>query len=226
MTRFSHSSRNILNRHTATRFGSSSLFDRIARAICEAECLPRKELYEAWEAAKRIRRLLRGGPIVELAAGHGLLSAILILLDDTSPTATCVDIKRPPSQARVLAALENHWPRLAGRVEYVESRLEDVQVSTDSLVVSVHACGPLTDKVLDLALAARSRVAVLPCCHDLRTCDVGPFAGWLDGPLAVDAARAARLQQAGYKVKTARIPAEVTPKNRLLLGWPERIASQ
>ena len=220
MNEFSTSSRNVLNRHTVARFTGDTLFDRIARAVCAAECLPRKELFEAWESAKRIRRRLRGGPIVELAAGHGLLSAILLILDDTSPTATCVDINRPPSQARVLAALTECWPRLAGRVRFSESCLEDVTATSDSLVVSVHACGVLTDKVLDVALAARSRVAVLPCCHDLRACDLGPFAGWLDGPLAVDVTRAARLQQAGYTVQTAQIPAEITPKNRLLLGWP------
>ena len=66
----SRSSRNVLNRHTAERFAGDPLFARIARAVCEAECLPRKELFEAWESAKRIRRQMRGGPIVELAAGH------------------------------------------------------------------------------------------------------------------------------------------------------------
>ena len=219
MTDFSTSSRNVLNRYTAERFTGETLFARIARAVCEAECLPRKELYEAWESAKRIRRRLRGGPIVELAAGHGLLAAILIILDDSSPTATCVDIRRPPSQARVLTALTKVWPRLLDRIHFSESTIAETLVTPDSLVVSVHACGTLTDQVLDLALAARSRVAVLPCCHDLRACEAGPFAGWLDGPLAIDVARAARLQQAGYHVQTAQIPAAITPKNRLLLGW-------
>ncbi len=220
MSPLSRSSRNVLNRHTMAHFTGETLFDRIARAVCEAECLPRKELYEAWESAKRIRRRMRGGPIIELAAGHGLLAAILILLDDSSPTALCVDIKRPASQERALAALVSRWPRLAGRVQFTESRLEETVVPPESLLVSVHACGALTDQVLDLAIAAGSRVAVLPCCHDLRVCDTGPFAGWLDGPLAIDTMRATRLQVAGFKVQTALIPAEITPKNRLLLAWP------
>ena len=220
MNNLSRSSRNVLNRRTAVRFTGDTLFVRIARAVCQAECLPRKELYEAWETAKRVRRQMRGGPIVELAAGHGLLSAILILLDDTSATATCIDVKRPPSQARVLAALVEVWPRLKDRVHFIEGRIEDAEIPADALVVSVHACGSLTDQVLDLALAARSRVAVLPCCHDLETCDTGKLTGWMDGPLAVDATRAARLRSAGYQVQTARIPEAITPKNRLLMGWP------
>ena len=221
MDSFSRSSRNVLNRHTAARLTGDTLFARIGRAVCEAECLPRKEFFEAWETARRIRRQMRGGPIVELAAGHGLLSAILIILDDSSPAATCIDIKRPPSQPRVLAALERRWPRLRDRVRFAEAGIGDAVAPADGLLVSVHACGVLTDQVLDLAVKVRSRVAVLPCCHDLNRCDPGSLEGWLAGPLAVDATRVARLRQADFRVRTMRIPEDITPKNRLLLAWPE-----
>jgi hypothetical protein len=221
MDDLSRSSRNLLNHRTAERFLGDGLFARIARAVCEAECLPRKELFEAWETARRVRRRMRGGPIVELAAGHGLLSAILLILDDTSVSATCVDIRRPASQARVRTALERHWPRIEGRLQYLEARLEDTEVPPDALLVSVHACGLLTDQVLDLAVASRCRVAVLPCCHDLGRCDGGSLAGWMDPALAVDATRVARLRCEGFRVHTSRIPEEITPKNRLLMAWPE-----
>lgn len=221
MGHLSKSSRNPLNRRHLEHFTGDTLFDRIARAVCAADCLPRKELFEAWETARRVRRQMRGGPVVELAAGHGLLAAILLILDDSSPTATCVDIKQPPSFAAVLAAMEKHWPRLEGRIDFREEPMEDVNIPPGSLVVSVHACGPLTDQVLDLAIQARSRVAVLPCCHDLKTCDTGGLEGWMNGPLAIDAARVARLREAGYRVQTALIPEDITPKNRLLMGWPE-----
>jgi len=220
MDHLSRSTRNVLNLRTIERFSGETLFARIARAVCEAECLPRKELYEAWETARRVRRQMRGGPVLELAAGHGLLSAILIILDDTTEAATCVDIKQPPSHERLVAALEKHWPRLRGRVRYLEGKIEDTAVPPDGLLASVHACGVLTDQVLDLAIKARNRVAVLPCCHDLRQCDTGDLDNWMDGPLAVDATRVARLRQAGFRVRTAQIPADITPKNRLLLGWP------
>ncbi len=217
---FSRGSRNVLNRHTAQRFTGDTLFARIARAVCEAECLPRKELYEAWETAKRVRRHMRGGTVIELAAGHGLLAAILLILDDSSATATCIDIKQPPSQERVLAALAARWPRLHGRIRFRIAPMAATETRPTDLLVSVHACGELTDQVLDLAINGRTRVAVLPCCHDLRNCDKSDFSAWMDGPLAVDTARAVRLQQAGFQVRTAKIPAEITPKNRLLMGWP------
>ena len=70
-------------------------------------------------------------------------------------------------------------------------------------------------------MSARARVAVLPCCHDLNSGDPGALQGWLDGPLAIDATRVARLRSSGYRVITQTIPAEITPKNRLLLAEPE-----
>src|SRR5258705_11570224 len=68
---FSPSSKARLTDHDLDRFPGRTLFDRIARATCHAGCLPRKELYEAWEVARRVRRICRGGRIVDLAAGHG-----------------------------------------------------------------------------------------------------------------------------------------------------------
>ena len=73
--------------------------------------------------------------------------------------------------------------------------------------MSSHACGNLTDVVLDRAIAARARVAVLPCCHHLRTGDAGGLAGWVDRAAAIDIMRAVRLTQHGYRIWTQAIPA-------------------
>ncbi|MBI4886522.1 MAG: methyltransferase domain-containing protein [Acidobacteria bacterium] len=202
------------------RFPGASLFDRLARAVCHAGCLPRKELYEAWEMARRVRRVFRGGRIVDLAAGHGLLAHVLLILDDSSPEALSVDATLPPSSGRLHEVLVTAWPRLAGRVVFNEGPLESVALSDDDLVVSAHACGALADRVLDRASEVRARVAVLPCCHDLAVNDAGSLSGWLDGALAVDVMRVWRLEQRGYRVRTQTIPALITPQNRLLLGEP------
>jgi hypothetical protein len=217
---FSHGAKARLTRHDLARFPSDSLFDRVARAVCEAEVLPRKELYEAWEVARRTRRRARGGRVVDVAGGHGLLAHVMLLLDDTSPEALVVDPARPPSSDVVSAALTAAWPRLAGRVRYASRALDGVTLTADAVVVSSHACGALTDRVLDAAVEARARVAVLPCCHDADTCNAGPLTGWMDLALAVDTIRALRLEARNYRVWTQTIPAAITPKNRLLLGVP------
>jgi SAM-dependent methyltransferase len=212
------SSRNRLNERHLALFPGDTLFDRIARAVCRAGCLPRKELYEAWEVARRVHRRFRGGRVVDLASGHGLLAQILLLLDREIPLALAVDRRIPENAALLAAELESEWPRLAGRVRFIEKDIEQVSLLPDDIVVSVHACGALTDLVLERAMAAQCRVAVLPCCHDLRSADAGGLQGWLDGPLAVDVTRAALLRSRGYKIYTQTIPGDITPKNRLLMG--------
>src|SRR3990172_9418986 len=84
---FSPSSKARLTHRDFGRFAGSTLFDRIGRAVCQAGCLPRKELFEAWEVARRVRRRFRGGPVVDRGGGHGLLAQILLLLADSSPPA-------------------------------------------------------------------------------------------------------------------------------------------
>ena len=218
---FATSSKARLTPRDLGRFPGDSLFERLARAVCEAGCLPRKELYEAWEVARRARRLLRGGRVVDLAGGHGLLAQAMLLLDDSSPSALVVDKGLPASAARLHAAILEAWPRLADRVSFLTGELDDVALTDTDVVVSSHACGRLTDLVLDRAVAARARVAVLPCCHDLEACDTGHLSGWgVDAALAIDLVRALRLREGGYQVWTRMIPREITPKNRLLIGAP------
>ena len=218
--RFDPASRARLSPRDLERFRGATLFDRIGRAVCRADCLPRKELFESWEVARRARRRFRGGRVVDLACGHGLVAHLMLVLDDTSPSAVAID-RRLPESARVLAAaIVDAWPRLAGRVELRECALDEIALAPTDVVVSAHACGGLTDAVLARASEARARVVVLPCCHDAETNDDGGLRGWLDVSLAIDVTRAARLRAKGYHVLTQTVPRAITAKNRLLLGEP------
>ena len=151
---FSMSSKARLTERDLGRFPGDTVFERLARAVCRAGCLPRKELYEAWEMGRRIRRRFRGGRIVDFAAGHGLLSHVLLILDDSSPGALLVETVLPKSAARLHAVLVEVWPRLDGRITTADQPLESAPLITGDLVVSSHACGRLTDLVLDSAATA------------------------------------------------------------------------
>ncbi len=202
----------------ASLFAGNTLFDKIARAVCGAGTLPRKELHEAWEMAKRVRRRYRGGRIIDLACGHGLLAHIMLILDDSSKTAIAVDKKLPLNAGKLSEALITSWPRLKNRVIYKEVPVQEITILPDDIVVSAHACGSLTDLIIDKAMEQHARVAVLPCCHDLKESSTNGLEGWMDKTLAVDTARAVRLRSKGYRIVTQKIPNDITPKNRLLMG--------
>jgi hypothetical protein len=202
-------------------FSGNTLFDKIARAVCSAGTLPGKELFEAWEVARRVRRKYRGGRVVDLACGHGLLAHIMLLLDDSSEEALAVDLNFNENTVRLSQIIIDRWPRLKNRISFLNFRVQDINLNPDDIAVSVHACGQLTDTIIEATVRAGARLAVLPCCHDTKTGDLGGLDGWVDGPLAIDLTRAARLRAQGYCVITRTIPEEITPKNRLLMAHPK-----
>ena len=102
----------------------------------------------------------------------------------------------------------------------MKQRVEDLDLNPDDIVVSVHACGRLTDTIIEAAANAGARLAVLPCCHETKMSDQGGLGGWVDGPLAIDVTRAGLLRAKEYTVITRTIPEEITPKNRLLMAHP------
>src|SRR5689334_2938092 len=114
--RFDRSSRSVLAPCDLGRFPEPTLFARIARTVCAAACLPRKELYESWEVARRVRRRFRGGRVVDLACGHGLTAWIMMILDGSSPAALGVDVRIPASARPLHEALAREWPAVAARV--------------------------------------------------------------------------------------------------------------
>ena len=98
---------------------------------------------------------------MDLACGHGLVAWVMLLLDDTSKSAVAADTRLTPSAAPLAAALESAWPRLAGRVALEQRPIAEVTLHPDDVVVATHACGALTDAVIDRALAVRARMALL-----------------------------------------------------------------
>ena len=187
---FSHGSKSRLTEKDLGRFAGDTLRDRLGRAVCRAGVLPRKEFFEAWEVARRARRLFRGGRVMDLAAGHGLLAHVMLLLDDTSPRAVAVDTVLPPSAARLHDVLADAWPRLRNRVALVSAPLDDVALHESDLVVSAtHAArSPTAFSRTPPRRRPRRRPALL---SRVATCDAGALGGWLDAALAIDVRRAA-----------------------------------
>ncbi|MFT6234569.1 MAG: hypothetical protein ACJAZO_005092 [Myxococcota bacterium] len=220
MVHLFRSSRERLSNRDLHRFTGDSLMDSVATVICGAECLARKEFFESYEVAKRILRRHRGGPVVDLAGGHGLVGFFVALMDRGTGSIVVVDKRIPKSAARLREALSVKWPFITEKWNFEEGKVEDAVITSADRVLGIHACGRLTDAVLGLADKHRARVAVLPCCHSHATLDSGGLEGWMPMDVAIDATRAAMLKAANYQVFTTTISEDITPMNRMLLGTP------
>ena len=182
-TPFRRASRSRLSPTDARRFPGDDTFAAVARAVCFADVLPRKELFETWEAAlviteafgERLRGVSDGGEesedarVADLAGGHGFLALALLVLNPALRSAVVVDRRKPESHERLVSSLAKAFPklRLHARVRFVEASVAEAETQNATRVVfaAVHACGDLSDAVLALAVAARAPVALVPCCH-------------------------------------------------------------
>lgn len=206
--------------------------DPVAQAACRAGGVPCKEVFEALAVADAAAGVLALGAervaVVDLAAGHGLLGLAFALRLGRGRVRSvlAVDVKRPPTFNRIHAEVLRDNPWLAGRVRFAVGRLQGLRTEPKGgaddercVVLSAHACGDLTDAVLDLAVCSRCPVAVLPCCHVLRGRPTSAPPG-VAPDRHVDAERARGLREAGFRVVETTIASDITPKNRLILGEP------
>ena len=250
MRGISLSSRRKLKPIEAQRFAhmEPKLFCDLARVVCSTGVVPQKELHESWHMACSVHSefpdYIR---VADLAAGHGLLAWIFVLLARSAKTpilrtAVAIDIKRPKSADILAAAIIDHWPDLAGTFHYVEGSIDAVwsENGSKTLFVAAHACGSLSDRVLLAAINSQSALAIMPCCHSLRrqiqtleslslasglqtyTMDeVVTSASKIGQPKAIDQVRIDALTAMGYKIIESTISEEITSFNRIIMGKPQ-----
>jgi hypothetical protein len=155
----------------------------------------------------------------------------------------CIDKSMPRSSERVQLAMTKRWPELADRWDYVEGSLEGTVPAPTTLLVGVHCCGILSDKVIDLAIEGQAPLALVPCCHSkqcmsrkdreifettvMNTKNKGKDDCYATATSNfIDNLRMERLKNAGFTTQEARIPSAFTPKNRLILATPPNALSQ
>jgi len=217
-------------------------FSRLGRVCCSCGVVSAKEFLETYAAAEAME--FPQQRIADLAAGHGLLAWFLLVLKKTVTSTVCVDRRMPASAETIAEAMREAFPHLKDRSTYIEADMNACDPHPSCLLVSVHACGTLTDQLLNMAMESGSSFAVVPCCHTIRPGVYQPHAltglSWAevatqvherkqrisDKHLAVaqvvDDVRVQTMQAAGYSVTQVYLPASVTARNRLILGRPPK----
>lgn len=209
-------------------FPSDSLQDKLVRRLGQQGALPIKEIIECGELFERLRRRVRAPTVADLCCGHGLLGILFALFERRVEQVLLIDRRRPPSHAKALACAVEVGPWVADKITYQERRIDRPMppLPPGTSIVSAHACGSLTDRCLDLAIATRGAVAVMPCCYPKRAC---PAPRSLQQALglatAFDIARTYHLEAAGYSTHWSAIPPVITPMHRILVARPGRQGS-
>lgn len=93
-----------------------------------------------------------------------------------------------------------------------------------TIIVSTHACGSLTDEVIQYAINVHAAsLAVMPCCYTGTDAGV-PFGvrRMLGVGMSADVKRCFELQENGYHTDLATIPRAVTAMNRIIVAERRR----
>ena len=109
--------------------------------------------------------------------------------------------------------------------EWKKNNSDDTTSSTAkrnqaTIIVSTHACGSLTDKVLQYAINVQAAsLAVMPCCYTGTDSGV-PYGvrRMLGVGMSADVRRCFELQEHGYHTDLAAIPRAVTAMNRIIVA--------
>jgi len=205
----------------ADLFPTDSLPDRLARALAAHHVMHLKELLESFEFFARVRKRVRRPTMVDLCAGHGLTGILFALCERTVERVVLIDQRVPETFEAIRAAVVNIAPWVAPKLHYQCAPVDDdLSLPQGAGTLLVHACGPLTDVGLRLAMASGGPVAAMPCCYGKARPTVLPgLTRALGRTLACDVARSYSLDAAGYQVDWSAIPQAITPMNRILVGW-------
>jgi hypothetical protein len=159
-------------------------------------------------------------------------------------SVVCIDLHMPKSAEKLATEMLKEWPDLADSWDYVEGPLEAIIPSPSTLLVGIHACGILSDKMVSHTIQGGCSLALVPCCHSKKSLSKEQKIVWASTSSSsessttttnnnnnntlgnytladfMDQFRIQQLETAGFEIRQATIPHQFTPKNRIILAKP------
>ena len=158
--------------------------------------------------------------LIEFCCGNGNGGKIFSL-DDKVERVTYVDVKS-------VRGLERNLMNFNANVSLEGIDAYSIPNYRNVAVIAIHACGNLTDKIIEKVVDARVPLAVMPCCYNnefKNYCLINP-----PNPRILtydrkedyyDTFRLRFLQENNYKVKLEKIDPRITKMNNVIIGLPE-----
>mmetsp|Transcript_8223 Transcript_8223/g.12280 ORF Transcript_8223/g.12280 Transcript_8223/m.12280 type:complete len:343 (-) Transcript_8223:271-1299(-) len=208
------------------------------KEICESIEFYARTRKRMFGAAKKKRSRITGKKnptnysvnVLDCCAGHGLTGMLFSACNPGKEVyTTLVDSIEPPSHQILRDLLVEICPWVEGRVSFYTMKLKSYQEfcklkgdkeETLPVVIATHACGSLTDQVLELGVdLGACGLATMPCCYTGTSKDT-PYGikRALGVSWAADIRRSFFLTEKGYHTDFATIPSEITPMNRIIVG--------
>ena len=219
--RWLRSNAKLSEKAAAVHFNSDSLQDALMQAIADQRVLSIKEVIETFEFFARVRKTIKAECVADLCCGHGLLGLLFAVFERKVNRVILLDKFEPENRAKLIAAASAVAPWIVDKVESQQTKIETAEalLPQGCSIISAHACGVLSDRCIDIAIAKESQLAILPCCYPKSACDAPLAIRTAFGlEAAYDIDRTYRLESAGYLVRWMEIPEVITPMNRILVA--------
>ena len=204
-----------------TYFNGTSLQDTFLQALAGERLLPIKEVLECFEFFNRIRKQSRAQCVADLCCGHGLLGILFAMFERKVERVLLIDKVEPPSRQKLIDCASRVAPWIADKLENKACKIspDDEWIEEGCSIVSAHACGSLSDLCIEIAIKSGGALAILPCCYPRAACKAPQSVQLALGfETAFDVDRTYRMEQAGYQVRWAEIPPQITPMNRVIMA--------
>jgi len=167
--------------------------------------------------------------IYDFCSGHGLTGMLFAACnpprEDRIVMTHLVDIAQPPSHQVLKDMIAEVCPWVSDNIQFHTMDLEEfssMPKSTDAcrIVIATHACGTLTDKVLEEAVKMECcAIAAMPCCYTGTDKGVPHGIKRAHGVAwAADIKRTYFLHSHNFHTDYSTIPVEITPLNRIIVA--------
>ncbi len=174
-----------------------------------------KKVKAFMEVVERYHLFKRETEVVDLCCGNGMLGFYLLE-------------RYPNLRLSFLDKIENNsFKRLESQLgrknPFLEKDIFGMESLPGELLLSIHACNYLTDKIIELGLKQRQKFVIMTCCHDKTQCQkydhlIPPGAIY---PLGlggyIDLGRVLDIRRKGRQCYTECIDSKITPKNKVII---------
>lgn len=194
------------------------IFENELLTYVRSSRIQEKDFYEAKLFFQRVFPFFDNTKkLVDCCAGQGLVG-IIFALEGKADEVVLVDNQQNNNYQGLL----NYAQELTAiKVKYQIGDINVQELPSADLIISVHGCGNLTDKIMDEAIRQSTSFAVMPCCYSENIhLSLSREVDFVRTPDVIDALRLKHALDHNYEAKVRHINPKITPMNRILMGWP------